>query len=197
LNKPQRIGVFGGTFDPIHNVHLAMAKAAQDHARLDLVLFVVSARPPHKAGEFVASAENRYAMVQAAVNGNPAMAASRIELDRQGPSYTVDTLANLQTEYPQADLYLILGEDSVADLPQWKNFKAIMERATILAIPRPGHFDVPETVRAHYDRVPFEPREESSTDIRLRLEQGKTLDGRLPSATAALIRKNNIYHVDT
>ncbi len=110
MNKSARVGVYGGTFDPIHRTHLEIAQAAMRHAALDQVIFVVAARPPHKRGEVFASAEDRLAMVEALVSVEPGMAASRMELDREGPSYTVDTLRDLQAAHPDAALYLIVED---------------------------------------------------------------------------------------
>ena len=112
MDKPLRIGIFGGTFDPVHNVHLRMARAARDRAGLDRVLFVVAATPPHKRGDVVASAEDRLAMVRAAIAGEDGFEASRIEMDRPGPSYTVDTVRALAETHPDARLYLIIGNTS-------------------------------------------------------------------------------------
>jgi len=197
LDKALRIGVFGGTFDPIHNVHIDIARAALNFAQLDRVLFVVSARPPHKRGEYVARPEERYAMVKAALANEPQMEASRVELDRQGPSYTIDTLHSLKKAHPGAEFVLIVGMDSLADLPQWKDAEAILEEASILAVPRPGTFTIPGMVRGCYQILPFPETDESSTDVRRLLSEGVPLDGRIPAAAAAYISEHHIYDVDS
>lgn len=197
LDKPLRIGVFGGTFDPIHNVHIDIARAALNFAHLDRILFIVSARPPHKRGEYVAKPEERYAMVEAALANEPHMEASRIELDRQGPSYTTDTLQTLQEAYPGAELVLIVGMDSLADLPQWKNAQLILDQAAILAVPRPGEFVVPAILQGRYKVLPFPKTDESSTYVRRHLSEGDNLDGRVPAAAAAYIHEHHIYDVDS
>lgn len=193
MAEPLRIGVFGGTFDPIHNVHLDIAHAALTHAGLDRVLFVVSASPPHKQGEFVASAEDRFDMVRAAIAGEDRFEASRIELDRDGPSYTVRTLRTLGALYPEASFSLIVGYDSLEDLPNWHHADEILRRARILAVARPGHHTAPPSLEGRYDTLPFAERPESSTDIRRMLESGVGLEGRIPPGTLALIRDRDIY----
>ena len=130
-----RLGVFGGTFDPPHVGHLAIALAALESARLDRVLFVPARRSPLKDRAPVAGVEDRLAMLEAAVRDEPRFAVSRIELERDGPSYTVDTLEALR---PQGELFLIMGSDALADLERWRAPARIRELATILVARRPG-----------------------------------------------------------
>ena len=137
VNNPVRIGVFGGTFDPIHAGHLAIARAAREQARLDKVLFVIAAAPPHKPGDSITPAETRVAMTAAAIAGVPGFELSRIELDRPGPSYTADTLNLLHEEMPEAQLFFIVGYDSALDLPKWRRPEEIVGAATLLIAPRP------------------------------------------------------------
>jgi len=192
-HKPKRIGVFGGTFDPIHNAHLAMAQAAMRSAGLDRVLFVVSASPPHKRRGPLAGAEDRYAMVSEALADEPGMAPSRVELDRPGPSYMADTLRILQDEYGDAELFLILGMDSLSDLPNWRAPQDILGRARILAIPRPGHWSVPESLNGHYEVVPFQETTLSSTAVRARIASGEPCDDLVPPCVVRLIEERAIY----
>jgi nicotinate-nucleotide adenylyltransferase len=191
----QRIGVFGGTFDPVHNAHVAIARAALEHARLDRVLFVVAARPPHKSGGPYATPEERAALVDAAIGNEPGMELCRIEIERKGPSYMVDTLRTLAEMYPGAEFYLIVGEDSVEDLPRWKDAPAILERARILAVPRPGSWRVDPVLEGRYERLPFEKTRASSTEVRERIVAGKPLDDLLPASVAALIAERGLYDV--
>ncbi|MEA3366078.1 MAG: nicotinate (nicotinamide) nucleotide adenylyltransferase, partial [Candidatus Hydrogenedentes bacterium] len=144
MNKTNRIGVLGGTFDPIHKAHIRIAKAALNQARLDKVLFVVAAHPPHKSRRKLhATSEERFAMVQAALADEPAMEPSRIELDRDGPSYTAETLAILEEHYRGAKLFLILGLDSLVDMPHWHHPEMILAKADLLVAPRPGKYTIP------------------------------------------------------
>ena len=193
MSDPHRIGVFGGTFDPIHNTHLAMARAARDQAKLDLVLFVVSANPPHKRGVNLESAEDRLALVQAALVSEPDMAPSRIEIDRNGPSYTADTLDTLHLQYPDAALFLIIGMDSLIDLPKWRAPERILSRAHLLVVPRPGGDAAPESLRGKYTLLTFPENDLSSTDVRSRLESGDPCTDALPYAVSNLIQQRGLY----
>ena len=137
MSDLKRIGVFGGTFDPIHNAHLDIARAALEYAHLDRILFVVAARPPHKTEGPSAAPEHRYAMAAAALEHEPAMEASRIEIDRRGVSYTVETLGQLRQMHPSCELVLVIGYDALIDLPNWKQPDIILDRARLLVVPRP------------------------------------------------------------
>jgi nicotinate-nucleotide adenylyltransferase len=197
LSAPRRIGVFGGTFDPLHNAHLSLARAALRQAGLDEVLFVVSAAPPHKRGEVSLDAESRYAMVEAALRNEPGMQASRIEIERGGPSYTAVTLERLQAEHPGARLYLILGMDAVRDLPQWHRPERILELATVLAARRPkADAELPPILSGHCEILDFEEQPLSSTEIRARLASGRDVQDAIPAAVLALISKNRWYAGD-
>jgi nicotinate-nucleotide adenylyltransferase len=195
VSNPGRIGVFGGTFDPVHNTHVAIAEAALKHARLDLVFFVVAARPPHKNAGPHADAETRYDMVQAALAGHPHLRASRAELDREGPSYTRDTLREFQQASPEARLFLIIGFDSLKDLPGWKDPDAILSRARLLVVQRGGEENVaPAELAGHYDVLPVERSELSSTEIRERIRKGQPWAGFVPEGAARIIRDRGLYH---
>lgn len=194
VREPLRLGVFGGTFDPIHCAHLAMARAAAAHARLDRVLFVVSGRPPHKTEGPCASAEERFDMVRAALADEPRFEAVRIEIDRPGPSYTVDTLAALEHQFPGAELFLILGMDSLADLSKWRDPEGIVRRARILAIPRAGWTPPPSVLGRPYMIIPFPETSLSSTEVRARIAGGRPVNDVIPPRVLDYIRKKGIYH---
>jgi nicotinate-nucleotide adenylyltransferase len=194
VSKPERIGVYGGTFDPVHNAHLSIARAALEHARLDRVLFVVSARPPHKRRGPYATAEERYAMVEAALAGEARMEASRLEMDRNGISYTDATLTELKRLHPNSELYLIIGLDSLIDLPRWKNMPAILELSKLLVVPRPERRPVPPELDGHYELLPFAQTRLSSTEIRRHVAAGISIDDVAPRAVVDLIREKGIYH---
>ncbi len=138
--RPDRIGVFGGTFDPIHLAHLVMAQEALTRLHLDRVLFVPTGYPPHKPQQAISPAEQRRAMVERAIADDARFTISTVELDRPGPSYTVDTLAELRATWKgPVDLFLILGGDMAHDLPQWHEPAGIVRQvAGIIAIQRPG-----------------------------------------------------------
>ena len=195
MNSPERIGVFGGTFDPIHNAHLDIARTAREQARLDRVVFVVSARPPHKSGDTFASAEDRYAMLEAAVAGDDGFEPSRIELDREGPSYTVDTLRALARLHAGAALFLIIGLDSLLDLPKWKDPQGILALARLLAVPRPGlPKTIPSAFEGRYDMIRFPETLVSSTEVRERIFAGHVFGDLVPPLVEEMIRTRRLYH---
>jgi nicotinate-nucleotide adenylyltransferase len=194
VSEPERIGVFGGTFDPVHQTHIDIATAARDQARLDLVLFVVASIPPHKRHEVEASAEDRFAMVEAALQKERGFEASRLELERVGPSYTVDTLMALREQYRNAALLLILGEDSLADFPRWHSPERILEYADLLIVPRPGsEAEIPPGILRHCHFLEFQERPVSSTEIRDRIRTGTAVDGIVPLGVQKIILERGLY----
>ncbi len=194
MSDGQRLGIFGGTFDPVHRTHLEIARAAREAAHLDEVLFVVAGHPPHKGYEVFASAEDRLAMVEAAVAGEVGMEPSRLEVDRQGPSYTVDTLRELERAHPDAVLFLIVGQDSLVDLPGWRNPEGIYKRAELLVIRRPGvNAEIPASLSGHCQVVPFDQSNLSSTEVRHRIAAGEDLTEVLPGGVEGVIREKALY----
>lgn len=194
MTEPRRIGVYGGTFDPIHLAHIEVARAARDAANLDLVLIVVSARPPHKKDHTAATPEQRLEMVNAAVRDEPSIESCRIEIDRAGPSYTVDTLDALRARYPDAEWFLVVGEDSLIDLPKWRSPERILDRARLLVVPRPGiDSPPPAALEGRFDVLPFREHEISSTEIRRRLAAGESTDDLLPPRVRDVIDREGLY----
>jgi nicotinate-nucleotide adenylyltransferase len=194
VSKQERIGVFGGTFDPIHEAHLKIAKVALKQARLSKVLFVVAAHPPHKSRRTLqATSEERFAMVQAALAGESALEPSRIELDRAGPSYTAETLALLGEQHPGAELFLIIGLDSLVDLPKWRKPDEILARAHLLVAPRPGEYDIPPDVAGRYTMLDMAPVEVSSTEVRHRAANGEPYEELLPPPVRRYVREHGPY----
>jgi nicotinate-nucleotide adenylyltransferase len=185
--------VFGGTFDPIHNAHLDIAEAALEQAKLDRVLFVVSARPPHKGDSTQAPPEARFAMVNAALAHQVNMEPSRVEMDREGPSYMVDTLETLREENPDADLFLIVGMDSLIDLPNWYKSDGILKRARLLVVPRPGDAEPPKALAGHYDVLNFDPTDLSSTEVREHIIDTGEVPHTLPHEVVRYILDMGIY----
>jgi nicotinate-nucleotide adenylyltransferase len=194
VDRRERIGIFGGTFDPVHHAHLDIARTALDRAQLDRVVFVVSARPPHKRGGPYASAADRLAMVAAAIEGDGRFEVSRVEIDRPGPSYTVQTLEFMAKSHPNADLFLLLGLDSFLDLPQWKDPERIVARARLLVVRRPNLPDAPPPLlKGRYDVLPFPENALSSTEVRDRIISGAPFEDAVPGPVARLIREKGIY----
>lgn len=186
--------MFGGTFDPIHNAHIEIGRAALTHARLDEVLFVVAARPPHKEGGSFATAGQRLAMVQAALAPLPRMKASGIELERGGPSFTTDTLDELSRLYAGAEVFLIIGFDSLVDLPNWKEPDRILSRARLLVAARPGApARVPEQLSDRYEMLPGDGTDVSSTEIRRRIARRQDIAHLVPAPAAQIIAEEAIY----
>ena len=183
-----RIGVFGGTFDPVHVGHLAIALAALESVPLDRVLFVPVRRSPLKDRDPLASIDDRVAMLEAAIANEPRFALSRAELEREGVSYTVDTLEQLRS---QGELFLILGSDALADLARWRAPDRIRELATILVAARPG---APEPGAMHGARAFDAPRLDiSSRELRARAARGMSLRYLVPDAVWEHIRRRGLY----
>ena len=135
--RRRRIGVMGGTFDPIHHGHLVAASEVAHHFELDEVIFVPTGRPWQKSN--VSPSEHRYLMTVIATASNPRFAVSRVDIDRSGPTYTVDTLRDLREQYPDADLFFISGADAVEQIVSWKDVDKLWELAHFIAVSRPGH----------------------------------------------------------
>lgn len=189
----QRIGVFGGTFDPPHLGHLVTAVNVRHELRLDRVLLVVANVPWQKEGtRRITPAEDRYALVTAAVLGLDGLEASRIEIERGGPSFTADTLAVLGAEVPGCELFTILGRDAAAAITSWERHDEVAERSTLVVVDRPGS-RAPLPNGFSWERVEVPHLEVSSTDLRARVTDGRPLDLLLPGAVIEGIRTRNLY----
>jgi nicotinate-nucleotide adenylyltransferase len=183
-----RLGVFGGTFDPVHVGHLAIALAALESVPLDRVLFVPARRSPLKDRDPLASVADRVAMLEAAIASDSRFALSRVELERDGVSFTVDTLEALRSE---GELFLILGSDALADLARWRSPDRIRELATILVAARPG---APEPDPIHRARAFDAPRLDiSSRELRARAARGMSLRYLVPDAVWEHIKRHGLY----
>ena len=195
-------GVFGGTFDPIHYAHLAVAEAAREAFGLRRILFIPVAQPPHKPDRPITSAEDRFAMVEVAIAGNDRFEISRVELDRGGPSYTAETLASLHAADGDERLALILSAESFAELPTWHEPERILELAeTIVVAPRYGYEEVDEGFLARHfpssaGRAVFldGPRiRMSASEVRERAASGRSVRYLVPDAVAAYIGDHGLY----
>lgn len=194
--KLRRLGVFGGTFDPPHVGHLALAEWAREELSLDRVLFVPAGTPPHKASAR-AGAAHRLAMTRAAVRGNPAFAVSTIETRRAGPSYTADTLAAIARAHPKAELWLLMGADMYATFDSWVRPGEIAALATLAVALRPGT-KAPRASRAATRgrgvRWLANPAlEVSSSAVRARAARGRSLRYLVPDAVARYVAKHRLY----
>jgi nicotinate-nucleotide adenylyltransferase len=187
-----RIGVFGGTFDPPHIGHLIVALHARYELSLDEVLLVVANRPWQKEGERVVSpAHHRLAMVDLAIDGVEGLRASDIELRRGGPSYTADTVDELERT-GVTDVILVLGRDAAAGLPTWERTTELRDRVTVAVVDRPGvHGEPPDGWRCTEIVAPW--LEVSSTDLRARFEDGRPLDFLTPQPVIDYVRRHGLY----
>jgi nicotinate-nucleotide adenylyltransferase len=197
----QRIGVIGGTFDPIHYGHLAAAEEARVRVNLEKVLFSVAGLPPHKLDEEVTPAEHRLAMVQLGIFSNPDFELSRVDVDRSGPSYTVDTISILQEQWGQgAEMFFILGLDSLVEVPTWHQPERLIQLCHLVAVARPG-FEV--DMRQLEDSVPgISSRVEiigmpevdiSSSDLQQRVREGLPIRYQVPEEVERYIREHRLY----
>lgn len=198
-----RIGIFGGTFDPIHLGHLIIAEQAREQARLDQVWFVPSARPPHKLDKPMTPFDRRVDMLQLAIAGQNNFRVETIEKDRPGPSFTADTLADLDRAQPGNDRFLILGADCLPDLAKWYEPLRIVEQATLLVAARPGWTvwtakQLAASLGVGEEMVRLEPVlipliEISSRDLRRRSAEGRSISFMVPHSVDVFIRERHIY----
>jgi len=199
-----RLGVFGGTFDPIHLGHLILAEHCREACRLDRVLFIPAGQPPHKSDRQITPGKQRLDMVELAIAGHPAFAASSIELDREGPSYSAETLGSLARENPSDDLFFLIGSDSLADLPLWYQPARIAELATIVVTARPGveqpdvaslrgilGRDAIAQIEQHIVQIPL--IQISSSIIRSRVAAGQSIRFLVPRAVECYIETHRLY----
>ena len=198
-----RIGVLGGTFDPVHNGHLAIASSLREALDLERVVWVPAGQPPHKQGQIVSSDADRLAMLELAVAGSPVDAISRVDLDRGGPSYTADLLEILHRQFAPNTLVFLMGEDSLRDLPAWHDPERIIRLAELAVAARPGietDLDAIErqipTARGRIFLAPTPEISISSSDIRRRVRDGEPIDTLVPPAVARYIADHGLYRSD-
>jgi nicotinate-nucleotide adenylyltransferase len=190
----QRIGLFGGTFDPIHVGHLVAAVNVRHALRLDRLLLVVANVPWQKFGSrSITPAEDRLAMVEAAVGGVPGLEASRLEIDRGGASYTADTLEQVAADNPGAELFCVVGADVADELATWERADVIARLSTLVIVNRPGA-PLPGSLPGwRVVEVVIPALEVSSTDLRARAADGRPLDYLVPDAAVHSIRARGLY----
>ncbi|WP_308188242.1 nicotinate-nucleotide adenylyltransferase [Nocardioides sp. R-C-SC26] len=193
----RRVGVMGGTFDPIHHGHLVAASEAQAFFELDEVVFVPTGQPWQKADRSVSPAEHRYLMTVVATAANPRFRVSRVDIDRPGPTYTIDTLRDLSMTMPDADLYFITGADALTEIFGWREADRLFELAHFVGCARPGSEFDPDTIEAiPADRVTLldiPALSISSTDCRERQRQGRPVWYLVPDGVVQYITKHRLY----
>lgn len=202
-NAKRRVGVYGGTFDPPHLGHLVAAQSVLDMWYLDEVLFIPSGTPPHKDQHEVTPARHRYLMTLLATLDNPRFSTSRIELDRDAPSFTVDTLRQLRDESEEdVELFFIIGVDAILGLPTWKEPQAVLELCHMVVVGRPGYAH--ESIaghlgdlytnyghRIHFAEIPA--IEVSASDIRTRVREGASIRYLVPDMVREYIEAHGLY----
>jgi nicotinate-nucleotide adenylyltransferase len=196
-----RIGLLGGSFDPIHVGHLHIARQACVRLGLDQVVLMPAGQPPHKLGLAMTDPEHRFEMVRLAVAGEPLFTLSRIDLDRPGPCYSVDTVRLLQDAWgPETRIYFLIGADSLADLPTWYRPRRLLELCQVVALRRPGYaIDLAALERRFPGAPPIVLLEHvpqvdvSATEVRRRVAKGRSIEGLVPPAVAAYIEAHGLY----
>jgi nicotinate-nucleotide adenylyltransferase len=198
-NQVRRLGILGGTFSPIHIGHMIMAENALGDLDLDEVLFMPAGRPPHKDAEEPVSPVHRIEMVEAAISGRPGFSCSRLDVDHGELSYTWRLLERITDRYPGADLWFIVGGDSLYDFRSWARPQRVLELARLAVIERPG-FPVDESIleslpgmRERVDIVRAPLCDVSSTDLRERIESGRSIRYLVPEPVRIHIEKNGLY----
>ncbi|MFH0731909.1 MAG: nicotinate-nucleotide adenylyltransferase [Candidatus Omnitrophota bacterium] len=187
-----KIAVFGGTFNPIHNGHLALANTAVEKFALDTVLFVPTYLPPHKLDTDLTSAEDRYEMIKLAIDGAEHLEACRLEINRRNISYSIDTLTFLKKIYPEdTQIFFLIGSDAADKLGEWKDIDKIFSLCTFIVGMRPDY-----AFAANYKNIevmPMDPVDVSSTMIRQMLKEKASIGGLVPDKVAGFIEQYKLY----
>ena len=205
-NKPKKIGIMGGTFNPVHHGHLVTAQEALDQFGLDEVIFIPTGDPPHKIEDLLAHAEDRYLMTVIATSSNSSFFVYRIEIDRKGKSYTIDTVKELRKLLgSDSELYFITGADAILEILTWKNTREIVTLAKFIAATRPGYdlskikelkttlFDSEDEADRRIFIMEIPALAISSTDIRQRIKIGRPVNYLVPEGVNNYILKHGLY----
>jgi nicotinate-nucleotide adenylyltransferase len=222
MKRPEKIGIFGGTFDPVHNGHLKAAAEVGRRFGLDSILFVPANIPPHKARPDISSARDRLAMVRLALRGRKRLVASPLEVRAGGTSYSIGTLRRVKKIHPRARIFFIVGTDAFLEIETWREWRGVLDACVVIVMTRPGvslararRAPGPEyasRVRAvgptdrirddEYARtgiflLPIDAAEISATEIRGRVREGQSIAGLVPPAVAAYVRRHSLYSQNT
>jgi len=195
----RRVGVLGGTFDPLHLGHLRAAEVARDELSLDRVVLVPAANPPHKAGAPVTEAAERARIMEVALADETGFVVSKIEIERGGPSYTMDTLSSLSTQHPDWELFFITGSDAFAEIRTWSRWETLLASFSFVVNERPGSEGVqvlevvPESLRERVSVFRRAMLDVSSTDIRRLVRQGCSIRFLVPDHVADYVREHRLY----
>ena len=192
-----RVGVMGGTFDPIHHGHLVAASEAAHRFGLDEVVFVPTGEPWQKAGRKISPAEDRYLMTVIATAANPRFTVSRADIDRAGPTYTIDTLRDMRGDYPDADLYFITGADALSSIMSWHDWEDMFALAEFVGVTRPGYEltedMLPADIQERVHLLDIPAMAISSTDCRERAAAGRPVWYLVPDGVVQYIAKHRLY----
>jgi len=191
-----KIGVMGGTFNPIHLAHLISAEQIRQSLALDQVLFIPSARPPHKPPDGIVVPEHRYQMTKIAIADNPHFSVSRIEIDRQGPSYAIQTVRDLQDYYDSnCELTWIIGTDSLIEFKIWKDYDQLLNMCQFIAITRPRYplSAVPPDIIKRVKTIKIPLMQIAATDIRRYIQSGQSIRYLVPPAVVDYIQQHQLY----
>nr|WP_143109961.1 nicotinate-nucleotide adenylyltransferase [Corynebacterium sp. NML140438] len=197
MRGARRVGVMGGTFDPIHNGHLVAASEVADRFDLDEVVFVPTGEPWQKADRQITDSEDRYLMAVIATASNPRFSVSRVDIDRAGPTYTLDTLRDLRALLPQAELFFITGADALASIMSWRDWDLMFDLAQFVGVTRPGYelseSFLPEEVQEKVHLIEIPAMAISSTGCRERAREGRPVWYLVPDGVVQYIAKNDLY----
>jgi nicotinate-nucleotide adenylyltransferase len=197
MSSRRRIGVMGGTFDPIHHGHLVAASEVQAKFSLDLVVFVPTGQPWQKGHAAVSAAEDRYLMTVVATASNPRFLVSRVDIDRRGPTYTIDTLTDLHQQYPDAELYFITGADALEQILSWHRVTELFDLAHFIGVTRPGYsLDGAHLPRGVLSLVEIPAMAISSTGCRDRVRAGLPVWYLVPDGIVQYISKRGLYRAE-
>ena len=186
-----KIGILGGTFNPIHIGHLILAEEAREKLELDKVIFVPAYLPPHKDNSDIAPAQNRYAMVRASIKTNKYFSISDLEIKRNGRSYTIDTIKQFKDNYPKDELYFIIGSDLLRYLNDWKDLTDIIKIVKFIAATRPGY--PLQNLPSYISTLPIRAVDVSGFEIRQAIKYGKSFRYLVPEAVFKYINKKGLY----
>ncbi|MCS4535342.1 nicotinate-nucleotide adenylyltransferase [Corynebacterium sp. HS2168-gen11] len=196
-HTPRRIGIMGGTFDPIHHGHLVAGSEVAAQFELDMVLFVPTGQPWQKADREVTAAEHRYLMTVIATASNPCFHVSRVDIDRHGPTYTIETLQDIHEQYPNAELFFITGADALEKITSWHRWEEMFSLATFVGVTRPGYAlaedNIPVQYRDRVELIEIPAMAISSTDCRNRARKGEPVWYLVPDGVVQYIAKQQLY----
>ncbi|GFN34500.1 nicotinate-nucleotide adenylyltransferase [Tepidimicrobium xylanilyticum] len=198
----ERIGIMGGTFDPIHNGHLILAEYSRTEIGLDKILFIPTGKPPHKVGNQISKAVHRYNMTLLALDSNPNFFTSTIEMEREGFSYTIDTIRYLSSKFKDKEFYFILGSDSLLEIHKWKDYEELLKSCNFIVAKRKGLEDeelmdrvndIIKCYKANIHILEFPIIDISSTEIRNRVIKNKSIKYLVPEPVELYIYKYGLY----